>query len=462
MTEPRKGHAEADRPLARRIGIRLRKERLRAGLTQAKLAEGRYTKAYVSALENGLVKPSMAALNYLAARLGVPVTTLLADEGNLWLRLEADVRLASGDWAEAASMYRALLDSAPDGSGSRAEILRGLAEALCRLDRGSDAIAPASEAGAIFTRLRRPADAALAMYWQAGGHYYAENSHEARALLTDIMRQVREGLDVEPDFPLRVLVLLSMVESRDDEPSQALAYLEEARVASLDLDDRRRATYLFSLAVAYRELADYEGALRTARESLALFRAAQADFETASIDNELALVHLKLGQIEKAREYAADARRHFEALRDHRWLAHVLDTQGQVELASGNPSLARDLAVQASTFARDAENSKAQLSSMLTLGRAEKALGSPEQAAKVMSQAAELARRLDRPRQLEDILVEWSDVLAQLGDLRGAYERSREAATLRLAPGQRHQQPDAVPERSDEGTVAPPQPGMSG
>jgi DNA-binding XRE family transcriptional regulator len=57
----RRSHVEADRPLARQIGARLRRARLHASLTQAQLAEGRYTKAYVSALENGLVKPSMAA-----------------------------------------------------------------------------------------------------------------------------------------------------------------------------------------------------------------------------------------------------------------------------------------------------------------------------------------------------------------------------------------------------------------
>ncbi len=39
-----------DSALAASIGGRLREARLQAGLTQQKLAEGRYTKAYVSAL----------------------------------------------------------------------------------------------------------------------------------------------------------------------------------------------------------------------------------------------------------------------------------------------------------------------------------------------------------------------------------------------------------------------------
>ena len=50
---------EKDRELARRIGGRIREARHRAGLTQQQLAGDRYTKAYVSALETGIARPSM-------------------------------------------------------------------------------------------------------------------------------------------------------------------------------------------------------------------------------------------------------------------------------------------------------------------------------------------------------------------------------------------------------------------
>ena len=72
MAETRRRHATEDLPLAQEIGARLRAQRRLVGLTQAALAEGRYTKAYVSAIENGLVKPSLAALNFFAGRLGLP------------------------------------------------------------------------------------------------------------------------------------------------------------------------------------------------------------------------------------------------------------------------------------------------------------------------------------------------------------------------------------------------------
>src|SRR3954465_10200689 len=81
------------RDLARSIGARIRIARLAAHLTQQELAGDRYTKAYVSALELGHAKPSMAALDYLAPRLGTTPDRLLADDAGRWTRLDADLHL---------------------------------------------------------------------------------------------------------------------------------------------------------------------------------------------------------------------------------------------------------------------------------------------------------------------------------------------------------------------------------
>src|SRR5688500_17488277 len=152
-------------------------------LTQRQLAEGRYTAAYISALERGLAKPSMAALTFLSERLGVSIPDLVAEERPAAGRLEADLLLASGKPSEALDRYDALLDAAGEDRRNRAELLRGRAEALCRLDRGSDAVRPAAEAAELFDRLGASADAAWARYWLAGAHYLADNTAEAQGIL---------------------------------------------------------------------------------------------------------------------------------------------------------------------------------------------------------------------------------------------------------------------------------------
>src|SRR3990172_3286379 len=123
-----------DGALAKSIGSRLKSGRLRAGLTQQQLAGDRYTKAYVSALENGLVRPSMAALNFFASQLGMPPSRLISDEAPAWHRVEADVHLAAGRWAQAVDAYSSLLDQ-PVASQFRAELLRGRAAGYARLNQ---------------------------------------------------------------------------------------------------------------------------------------------------------------------------------------------------------------------------------------------------------------------------------------------------------------------------------------
>ena len=422
----RRSHAEADRPLANRIGARLRRARTDARLTQAQLAEGRYTKAYVSALENGLVKPSMAALHFFADRLQVPVEHLLADREQAWTRLEADLRLAAGDWQRAVDGYSDLLGANPS-ERVKAGLLLGLAEGLSRLGRGQDALRAASEAEQLFQSQGRRAEAAWATYWQASGLYELEQGDQAKLLLTRLLDEISAGLEVEPDLPVRALIALAVVASRDEQPEQALAYLEQARARVGELDDRKRAMFLFSLALSYRELGDNEGALATGAQSLAMFRAADAEFEAASIQNELALVYLALGSLDVARGHAAEARATFARRDDRRWLAHVTDTEGQIALAAGDPSAALARSEEALALAESTTDRKAEISALLLAARANRRLGALEPARQTLERAAALADEHGRRGEMQLVLGELSDLLAELGDLAGAYALSRRA-----------------------------------
>ena len=82
---------EHDAALARQIGARIREARRRSGMTQQQLAGDRYTKAYVSALETGIARPSMVALRYLAERLALPPSHFLDEQNPAWSRLEVDM-----------------------------------------------------------------------------------------------------------------------------------------------------------------------------------------------------------------------------------------------------------------------------------------------------------------------------------------------------------------------------------
>jgi len=426
-TRNRPSLAKEDLDLARQVGNRLKAARTRAGLTQRELAEPRYTKAYISALENGLIKPSMAALRFLARKLGTVPSAFLADEDTHWQRLDAELRLAAGDWQAAADRFQSILDTDPAGLG-RGLCLLGLAEASYRLGDSRRTIAYASEALELLTRAHRRHEAQRATYWLAAGYHAADDSARARMLFEELLTASRAEA-ADPDLRVRILVALATVEVAAGETGTAINLLEEARAIGADLDDRRRATLLHSLAQSYRLSGDLEGAVRTGIESLALFRSLDARSEEASIENELAMIYLDLGNLEAAEKHARDARVGMERVRDEFRLANLGDTEAKIALARGDVDAADRLAAAAAELADRLDNDKAFVDALLTVARVARRTGDRERAVATLERAARVAEGGPAPR-LRQVLTEWGDLAAEGGDHATAYELSRRALAL--------------------------------
>jgi tetratricopeptide (TPR) repeat protein len=355
----------------------------------------------------------------------------MASDARTWTRLEADLELASGNWQKAADAYAELLEGVSDRT-QRAEILRGLAEALARLDHGAEAVRAAAEAVELFEAAGRDVDAALASYWLAAGLYYQDNVADSRQILIAILGRVRAGLKVEPDFKVRLLMALSSNESREGNHQAALAYLEEVRGLADSLDDRRRAAFLFDLAYSYCESGDFEAAIRTGYASLALYAASNTTTEMAKVENEMALAHLGAGSLERAAELAAAAHARFVQLGDERQLAHVLETQAQIAATRGDWAEALRLSAESIGVAKTTNNLGAEAAAGLTAARAHVALADLEAAERSFSDAADAARQLKRVALLRRVLTEWADLRAAMGDHERAFALSREA--LQTAP----------------------------
>jgi tetratricopeptide (TPR) repeat protein len=339
------------------------------------------------------------------------------------------MQLASGEWTAAAAGYGRLLESAVDDQ-TRAEVLRGRAEALVRLDRGREAVTAAAEAARIFSGLGRVSDEALARYWLAYGLYLSDAETDARSMLQGLLERVRAGLRVEPEFEMRLLMALAAVESRTGNYAESLAHLEAARGMADDLDDRRRAMFLYNLAISYRETGDVEGAIRAGTQGLALLRAAGSGFESAQIENDLAMAYLATGNVARAAELAQEAREEFERAGDDRYLSAVLDTEAQVALARGDGRAALQLARRARELAGTTGNRAVALTAMLTEARALREQGRREEAEACYAAAAAAAREGQVSSRIREVLREWAGLRADAGDHRGAYELTNEALAV--------------------------------
>ncbi len=437
VSTPERHRVVADhRELAARIGERLRTARLAAHLTQAQLSGDRYTKAYVSALEHGLAKPSMAALTYFSGRLGLAPTHFLDDDEGLWPRLAADLALAAFRFDEAIVAYQALLELGPPDR-IRGELLCGLAEAYAGVGRGSDAIAAGADAARLLGVAGRRPEAAIARYWLSVGNAMVGNLDEALRLDRALLDEVRSGLLVEPDFEARLLMALSAVASKQGQWNVALAYLEEVRGVSASMDGRRRGTYLYDLACTYRETGDIEAAVRAGTASLALFRAAGYEYGIGALENDLALSFLALSNTDRARDLAGSSADHFQRLGDRRWLAHVHETQAQVALAKDELEAARQFADRALSEAQATANGKAVVSTLRTMAKIERArtvAAEPQpgrrdfgSALAYAEQAVAKAREADQATLIREALTDLGDLLIEAGEPQRGAAAYREA-----------------------------------
>lgn len=394
--------------------------RLRLGLTQAETARGRYTAAYISALERGLAKPSMAALTFLSERLGVSVPDLVAEERPAAGRLEADLLLASGEPQEALDRYDALLENVGEDRRIRAELLRRKAEALCRLGKGNEAIGPASESAELHDRLSQPADAAWARYWLAFAHYQEDNPAEARAILQGLLAVERAGTSVAPDFKFRLLAALGNVEAWDGQSERALAYMEEARALADDLTLHQRAAFLSGMALQFRRVGDLERSIRVGHESLALYQAADAEREEGALEINMALAFIQLGNVHRASEHLDRAREIAGRYADVRLDSDVAEAEAQLAFVRGDEERAVERASAAIDRGLHGGSYLAAVGAHVTLARIARGKEDRETAAAEYERAVSLLtehRALVRSR---DVLAEWGDLLAESGDHAGA------------------------------------------
>lgn len=344
----------------------------------------------------------------------------VADDRPAVGRLDADLLLASGRWQEALDRYDSLLADARGEPRERAELLRGRAEALCRLFRGGDAMAPAAQAAALFDALGAPADAAWARYWLSGAHLLTDDPDESRTILLQLLADDRAGLDVAPDFRFRVLVQLGNTEAWDGRPERALTYMEEARSRVGGLSQRQEAAFLAGLALQYRLVGDFEGAIRVGEDCVAYYRDAGAEQEQAAIQTNLALNFIDLGNTTRAAVLLREARvltvRHGERL----GLSQLAEAEARLALSRGDRSDTIERAEAALAAAESGGSYLAAVGAHRTLARL--AVREKDWAgAEARFEAAAALLREHRARSLlRDLLGEWADMRSGAGDPTGA------------------------------------------
>ena len=231
------------------LGEKLRQARTEAGLSQRQLCGQEITRNMLSQIESGKARPSMATLQYLAARLDKPVSYFLGEEAAL-SPSQAIMRQAQEDfsnqrYAEALSNLSSLHPHSPESEFLRYLCLMSLAKAALQQGKRPYAEELLHQAGDLQTI------------------YKAAPMERERLLLLE-----EAGIpQTIPEDP-RPLLLLAEKALADQNAPDAIRYLE-----AID----NRSTYWALLRGKAALLCGQP------KEALALLQQAEAEFPKAAI-----------------------------------------------------------------------------------------------------------------------------------------------------------------------------------
>lgn len=388
-------------PPSNTIGQKVRQLRLERGLSQDELAGGRYSKAYISALELGRLRPSANALIFLANQLDVPLARLLADdsvelqeERNLLRLAEARYNLLCRDYVAARTSLgqidRSLLYT-PQRETLRlleAELALGEGQpgAALRLLEGSKQISRSQPEIIVAQALlsarahlllgslsaaKEAADRGLAALRQAG----VKHLHLELAMLLTLMQIMTitnpaAALTLEPDIARVAAQATNPIiaaQVRREMASATSGWDRQAEREQLDyatglaeLDANRRLAQSAATALAQLSHAagDDVAAAHYHRQALKYARMSGNPAQLAAAAIPMAIYHLDSGQLDEAALALSEAEAAAHLDVDGVLVGKTLLTQARLRAARGEEQAASatfERAIAALTIAPDSK-----------------------------------------------------------------------------------------------------------
>src|SRR5258708_21592393 len=357
----------------RQIGDRIRKARTEAGLSQAQLGAPHFTRAYVSAIELGKVRPAMKSLEFLADKLGKPTSYFLEDEAAERRRQERELEIRSAEAllsrqtaAKAIERARPLLETS-QSPAERCRLHLLLGTAHNHLVQGNDALRELASAERLQQSVS-PATVLRIRYQTALAFRQSGNAPHAITML----RQLLSDLDKSKvrDQPLRLRVVkdlgVILIDSGDFE--EAKTYLLTALEWAQDIGDVSGLVSIYNaLGYAYRALGDLDAATGYIQRALAVNEAVNDLTATALLHNVLAMIAAERGRFQSSRDHVERAIQIARASGPAFNLPHYLCTKAELEFKAGDIDAAEKDAREALANANGVGNKRAAASATIVL-----------------------------------------------------------------------------------------------
>jgi tetratricopeptide (TPR) repeat protein len=434
--------AAPDRDVARRTGhprlpgVDLRpgavkQARKEAGLSLAKVGEGRVTAPAIYLIETGRTRPSLPTLEHIARKTGKLVEFFLADQSGSndetktgLIDLEAEV--AEGRHVEAIALGERLLNLSTSAH-QLGQIRYLLAQAHLQLGKPDKAASLLREAHGHFESVDDTLMLAECLGSEARVASMAQDP-QARDLAERALAACRSIKPVPAATEARLLSILATVHVANQRWDTAITLYEEAIEAAGSLFDLARMAKMYSgLSGAYRETGHIDAAAKYAGRSIALLEVLRDRVALAQAENNLGLILLAKGDrvgahkhLDRSLELAEEA--NLEVGR-----SHVLMSLCELSLLQGNVHEARQFAGQALALAERLSEAANIAEAHVWLGRIAAEVGDDELADTEFHIAIRGLTEVGVEERLLRCHGIYAEILEKRGELKHAYEHMKKA-----------------------------------
>ena len=342
-----------------------------------------------------------------------------------------------GEFAQAVAECDRLLSDSPQPQ----------VEAQVRVLAGQ-ALASASQPGPALEHLNRAKeilgshpDTMLAVEcadWEAGCLYLLEDNRAA-SVAEQALGWCRSLSESAPLLEARILEHLGSINVRNHAYDSAIAYYKRALAAGGSVSDLRRLGRInHGLGIAHDGRGERDRAIVFIQKALALYRQEGDLVSLANGENELGLLLMRGGQLQRAEELFVGALRRLESGGTEFARSHILLSLGELYLTAGRVADAIPIIRDAIERAGRLNERLAEATGHHLLGEAMERLGDPAAADDEYHMALDLLRNDGVDARLTEVHMSYASVLERRSDLAAAFGQLKQAAAIEFGRTSQH------------------------
>jgi tetratricopeptide (TPR) repeat protein len=404
----------------------------------SQMAGADLTRQAIFLIETGKTRPSMRTLELIATRTGKSVQSFLLNNPLPGGPRAADARAGE---LQTLCLQQRFDDAIALGlpmfehtMAARFEALvrQYVGQALVRSNHPDEGLEHLRRAQLLLEKDPDPWLAVECADWEACALYLKE---DARALSV-AERALNLCRSTEPRHPgteARILEHIATIHVKNHTYDRAVSFYEQAiEAAGSTRDLSRLARTYHGLSIAYQERGELGRAIEYTYKALALYALEHDTALVARGENELGLLLMRQGQMEKAEDAFRAALAHLDEAGSDVAKSHMLLSLGELQLKIGKFDDGIQIVTDAIDLAKRLTEGMAQASGHVLLGQLYERKKRHQVADKEFGAALRLLKRQGHNDRLAETHAAYAELLEARGDHQSASRHWKNAAKLAL------------------------------